>query len=251
MRNLSEQIEALIVGGNLQTGARLPSERQLASDFGVSRSSLREAIQQLVSRGRLVSRRGGGTYVTEPPMEMAINHAFSPLNNLMRDRPDYWQDVMEIRTSLEGDAAFFAAKRATNADKVRLRQELIRVSDSLLKRDQHSSARTDADFHMAIAHASHNAVLIQVMAGLFDLMEQSISHSLERLYQIPSTVETLERQHATIVDAILAGRADQARDAALEHLSYVDERLRPLEEAAARQRRLSHAFPQSLSLKDA
>lgn len=251
MRNLPEQIEAMIVDRAMREGARLPSERQLALQFGVSRSSLREAIQQLVSRGRLISRHGGGNYVATPPAEALLHNAFLPLATLVRDRPEYWQDVMEIRKSLEGDAAFYAAERATDLDKARLKAELERVSGTSTLSEPISPARADADFHMAIAHASHNAVLIQVMAGLFGLMEQSISHSLEALYHLPSTVEMLEQQHAAIIAAIIAGQAEQAREAALEHLVFVERSLRPIEEAAARQRRASHAISQSLSQKDA
>ncbi|HBF29193.1 FCD domain-containing protein [Rhizobium sp.] len=251
MRDLSEEIERMIVDGGLETGARLPSERQLAIDFGVSRSSLREAIQKLISRGRLISRRGGGTYVSQPSIAPLMRDAFDPLKALVGEWPEYWQDVMEIRKSLEGDAAFYAAERANDEDKARLKIELSRVSFPSPAQSATPLARADVEFHMSIAHASHNAVLIQVMAGLFGLMEQSISHSLEGLYRLPSTVAALERQHAAIIEAILTGRAEQARTAALEHLEFVERSLRPLEEAAARQRRASHALSQSLSQKDA
>jgi GntR family transcriptional regulator, L-lactate dehydrogenase operon regulator len=251
MRDLSEEIERLIAAGGLDVGARLPSERQLASTFGVSRSSLREAIQKLISRGRLVSRHGGGTYVAEPSASTALQDAFTPLKTLVGEWPDYWQDVMEIRKSLEGDAAYYAAERASDEDRARMKMELERVSHRHTPQDAAPLARADVEFHMSIAHASHNAVLIQVMAGLFDLMEQSISHSLEALYRLPSTVDMLEQQHAAIIEAILAGHAAQARTKALEHLEFVERSLRPIEEAAARQRRAFHAFPQSPSQKDA
>lgn len=250
MRDLPEKIDAMIAESGLEAGARLPSERQLASDFGVSRSSLREAIQMLVSRGRLMSRPGGGTYVTEPPTASLLQGAFAPLEGLVREWPDYWQDVMEIRKSLEGDAAFYAADRATDEDKTRLQSELERVSGCFAPKDAAPLARADVEFHMSIARASHNVVLIQIMKGLFGLMEQSISHSLEALYRLPSTVEALEAQHRAIIEAILAGRSEQARAAAIDHLEFVERSLRPLEDAAARQRRASHAFSQSLSQKD-
>ncbi|MBB4952216.1 GntR family L-lactate dehydrogenase operon transcriptional regulator [Agrobacterium vitis] len=247
MQNLPDRIEAIIADNRLETGARLPSERQLAAELGVSRSSLREAIQHLTTQGRLISRRGGGTYVAELPMDTPLHRAFLPLTSLVKQRPDYWQDVMEIRKSLEGDAAFYAAERASDADKIRLKAELERMSHAITDASAASAARADADFHMMIVHASHNAVFAQVMAGLFDLLEESISHSLEALYHLPSTVDMLERQHAAIIEAILAGRAAQARTAALDHLAFVERTLRPIEDAAARQRRASHALSRSLS----
>ncbi|MFG1305732.1 FCD domain-containing protein [Xanthobacter autotrophicus] len=259
MRKLSDEIEALILEGGLQAGARLPSERKLAVDFGVSRSRLREAIQQLVSRGILTARQGGGTFVAAPapsaasPSPLAgspLDKALSPLSSLARMEPGYWQDVMEIRKSLDGDTAYCAALRAGDEDRARLTaafERLIKAEGA----DEVTQARADAAFHMAVAEASHNAVLRQVMAGLFDLLQHSISASLEKLYRLPRTAHALEDQHRLIFEAIMEGRADDARNAALRHLDFVEDSLRLIEDAAARERRSVRALSRAAIQKEA
>ncbi|OLP52895.1 GntR family transcriptional regulator [Rhizobium rhizosphaerae] len=239
MTRLAERIETIMSENGLAPGDRLPSERQLAFTLGVSRSSLREALQMLISRGRLVSRQGGGTYVAakaDPQALPAIAAALSPLTERAAGEPGYWLDVMELRRSLEGDAAAHAALRATPADRLRLQAALDQVTDAG-PQDPEAQARADADFHMAVAEASHNIVLRQVMAGLFDLLQASISESLRALYRQPETTEPLARQHRAIAEAILAGDAERARAAALTHLDHVALSLRPLAEADARHRR--------------
>ncbi|MDI4657995.1 FCD domain-containing protein [Xanthobacter autotrophicus] len=263
MRKLADEIEALIAEGGLEAGARLPSERQLAADFGVSRSRLREAIQQLASRGILTARQGGGTFVAAPfaaPLATAplaapsaassLDKALFPLSSLARMEPGYWQDVMEIRKSLDGDTAYCAALRAGDEDRARLTAafERIRKAEGA---DAATQARADAAFHMAVAEASHNAVLRQVMAGLFDLLQHSISASLEKLYRLPRTAHALEDQHRLIFEAIVEGRADDARDAARRHLDFVEDSLRLIEDAAARERRSVRALSRAAIQKEA
>ncbi len=234
---LVEALEVRIAA--LGAGDRLPAERVLAQELGVSRSSIREAIQQLVSRGRLVARQGGGTFVQEPDHAWTGGGLIAPLAPLVRDDPAYWRDVIEIRRSLDASAAFFAATRATAEDKARLEACLAQMSARHSPGDPEEDARADVAFHMAVADASHNLVLRHVMAGLLDLLQASISQSLAKLYSVPRTFETLERQHRVLAEAILAGTPETARDAALQHLDFVEQTLRQIEEDAARLRRAS------------
>ncbi len=110
------QLEAMILEGTLKSGERLPAERVLAEQFGVSRPSLREAIQKLVAKGLLVSRQGGGNYVTE-----SLGATFSdPLLHLLEGNPEAQRDLLEFRHTLEGSCAYYAALRATSLDHQRL-----------------------------------------------------------------------------------------------------------------------------------
>lgn len=240
MADLTDTIEALIAARGLRPGARLPAERALAAELNVSRPTLREAIRHLASRGRLVSRRGGGTYVASAEAAEPLAQALGPLVAVAAGEPGYWHDVMEIRKSLDADMAYHAALRAGPQDKARLEAALSRVTSSGTK-DAATQARADSAFHMAVAEASHNAVMRQVMAGLFDLLRQSISQSLEKLYLIPSTAQALDDQHRAIASAIIEGRAEDARSAARRHLEFVEETLRGIEDDAARRRRASRA----------
>lgn len=236
MSQVADRIERLIAEGGLQPGARLPAERRLAIDLGISRSRLREAIQHLASRGILRSRQGGGTFVAKAGGTSPVEQALQPIASLARTDAGFWQDVMEIRKSLDADAAYFAALRATPADKDRLAQILAAVIEAE-GGDPHRQARADAALHMAIAEASHNMILRQIMLGLHAVLEASISESRVQLYRLAGTADVLESQHRDIVAAIIAGRADDARKAARRHLDFVEQNLRRIEEQAARQRR--------------
>ncbi len=241
MLSLTEQIEALIAERALAIGARLPPERTLATELGVSRSRLREAIQQLISRGIVTSRQGGGTYVADRASFLSLDTALKSVGTLMRTEAGYWRDVLEIRKSLDTDAAYYAALRATDADKARLQAALDAVSTAG-NADPAVQAKADAAFHIVIAEASHNAVLRQVVIGLSELLQGSIAESLTQLYRLPTTVDALDRQHGLIIEAILAGDGDGARKAAADHLVFVEGSLRDIEEAAARERRSSFAL---------
>jgi GntR family L-lactate dehydrogenase operon transcriptional regulator len=105
MSAVLERLESLIAAGKLAPGDRLPAERRLALDLGVSRSALREAIKQLASRGLLVSHHGGGTYLTSPEEAEPLRAVMQYIAPLAQSEAGYWRDVIEIRKSLEGDAA--------------------------------------------------------------------------------------------------------------------------------------------------
>lgn len=246
MSVLAERIEALIAEGQFAPGDRLPAERQLAADLGVSRSQLREAIKHLSSRGLIVSQRGGGTYVTSPEAAEPVRSALQSLAPLATSDAGYWRDIMEIRLSLESDAAGFAASRAEPDDLARIEAAYGALSAGLGDPSAAplSLAKLDAAFHQTIVRAAHNAVLFQVMTGLEALLEATISESIARLYRLPGVAADLDRQHLAILAAIRAGAADAARTAARDHLVFVAERLARLEEDAARHKRSTQALRQ-------
>ncbi|MCF1481060.1 MULTISPECIES: FCD domain-containing protein [Rhizobium/Agrobacterium group] len=239
--SLTGRIEAMIAERKLSPGDRLPPERSLAAELDVSRSRLREAIQQLISRGIVVSRRGGGTFVAIEDAAQSLERALKPLLPMVQGEAGYWRDVMEIRKSLDTDAAYYAALRATDLDKERMTVAFAAMSAAEGGNPQ-SQARADAAFHMAIAEASHNVVLRQIVAGLSELLQNSIAQSLMQFYRQPDLGPALERQHGLILDTILAGRPDEARKAAADHLAFVEENLRVIEDNRAREQRASEAL---------
>ena len=113
---VAASLERRILEGSLKSGDRLPPERELATDFGVSRPSLREAIQKLALKGMVQSRQGGGTYVTNA-LEATF---FDPWQDMMGSHPNLREDMLEFRRMIEGQAAEWAAERATEADLTRL-----------------------------------------------------------------------------------------------------------------------------------
>ncbi len=233
---IAAQLRELIRSRDLKPGDRLPAERALALELGVSRTVLREAIAQLSSQGLLHARVGGGTFVQGPP---SVVEPLQPYAPLFHGDPEYRFDVLETRHALEGAIAWHAALRATDEDRARIAQAFQTMLDAHGKDDPAGEARADAAFHLAIAEASHNLVLLQVMRGLFELLQANISQSREKLYLSPRTFEPLSVQHRDMMDAVLAGDPERARAAAHAHLEFVHTSLRTLDDDEARRARAS------------
>jgi GntR family transcriptional repressor for pyruvate dehydrogenase complex len=216
--DIVERLEAMILEGTLKAGERLPAERVLAEQFGVSRPSLREAIQKLGAKGLLVSRQGGGNYVSE-----GLGSMFSdPLLHLLESNPE--------------------AQRATEVDHQRLTQAFETLQDCYQRQGKVSRAEegaADAAFHLAIAEASHNAVLLHTIRGLFDLLKRNVVTNIGGMYaQRDETREQLMRQHRELYEAIIGGHAEAAREISQRHIDYVQE---VLAEVQAKELRLQRA----------
>lgn len=240
-RRLSDDIvarlEAMILEGTLKAGERLPAERVLAEQFGVSRPSLREAIQKLAAKGLLSSRQGGGTYVCEN-----LGSTFSdPLMHLLESNADAQRDLLEFRHTLEGSCAYYAALRATDMDRQRLGEAFERLQDCYGRAGEVTRAEegaADASFHLAIAEASHNAVLLHTIRGLFDLLKRNVVTNIGGMYALRGeTRGMLNAQHRALFEAIMEGRAEDARALSNQHIDYVQEVLADVVQQEARERR--------------
>ncbi len=224
------QVEALIVDGKLRPGEALPSERDLAQQLKVSRPSLREALLRLEAHGLVRVRRGGG-YETADVLAPTLT---DPLVHLLHRHARAVEDVLEMRHGVEALCASFAAERASAAD-IRRIGMAFRASDR--RRGQHDplgDADADAEFHLAIAEASHNTALVHVMRGLYNLLRTSAHRAREALYRHPGNLEFLRDQHRTIYEAIVARDAEQARAAAQIHLGFILASVRQLREPLAK-----------------
>ena len=213
-----EKIERSILEGTLKPGQRLPAERKFAEQMGVSRPSLREALQKLSARGMLVARRGGGTTVTK-----SLNPALeNPLLELISNSPDSHADVLELRHAIESLSAYYAASRRTESDIEQIRSCYKRLIISHSRQDAALEAKSDANFHLAIAEASHNVVLVHVMRSLFSLLRKSIRYNLENVYAQSGRFEHVRDQHYHLMTAIINGDPDNARSASDRHIDYVE-----------------------------
>lgn len=235
-----QRLLKLVETQGLLPGQKLPAERRLSEQLGVSRASLREAIQKLVSLGVLESRHGDGTYVKQHRSQaFLLPDTFEPLAALLSSDPEYRYDVLEARTALESATAWHAALRATQTDKDRIRH----CFDVMLMHQKHDnrelSARADAQFHLAIAQASHNVVLLRVMHGLFELVLSSVMHNRNTMFMLATTeaIEDLTSQHAALLDAIMEGDAPKARGTIEVHLEFVRDTVRRYDDDKARQQR--------------
>lgn len=233
--HVADRLRAMIEEQQLEAGMRLPAERQLAVQLGVSRNSLREAIARLNSEGLLLSRRGGGTFVRWQHESWSEQNIVQPLKTLLADDPDYSFDILEARHAIEASTAWHAALRATTADKEKIRL----CFDATLGDDPDLASQADVRFHLAIAEASHNVVLLQTMRGFFDLLQSSVKQSRQRMYLVPPVFACLTEQHQAVMDAILTGDADGARKAMMAHLKFVHTTIKRFDEDQARQARIT------------
>lgn len=232
---VASRVRTLIEEQQLEAGMKLPAERQLAVQLGVSRNSLREALAKLVSEGVLISRRGGGTFVRWQHEAWSEQNIVQPLKSLMADDPDYSFDILEARHAIEASTAWHAAMRATSADKEKIRL----CFEATQSEDPDLASQADVRFHLAIAEASHNVVLLQTMRGFFDVLQSSVKQSRQRMYLVPPVFSQLTEQHQAVLDAIVAGDADGARKAMMAHLSFVHTTIKQFDEDQARQARIT------------
>lgn len=234
-----QSLRILIEQNNMKVGDRLPAERKLCEQLGVSRSSLREAIQQLTSRGMLLSKVGAGTFLQQLPINWSQHQIVQPLSDLIDQDPAYRFDVQEARTILEGGTAWYAAERATPEDLQNIRDCYAQISHFQAIGDDDQAAQADARFHLAIAEASHNLVLIQMMRGLFDLLQFNVVLGRRKVYSEPHRFDQLHLQHQQVIDAIERRDPEAARQAVCGHIEFVIQQVRSIDEEDARRQRAS------------
>ena len=214
---VAAELEHRILEGALKPGDRLPPERELALELGVSRPSLREAMQKLVFKGLLTTRHGGGTHVTD----RLEAHFVDPWQDMLQGHPTLHRDLLEFRQLLESQAAYLAADRATDVDIARL-DALHQALESHYATDD-IAACIDADvaFHQAIAEASHNVLIGHLTASLMRVIHGHITGNLEHLHARPQRWEQLSTQHRAIWQAIRDRKPDDAAAAARSHIEFV------------------------------
>jgi len=204
---LLSNFKRLISEGALVAGSRLPSERELAENFQVSRSSLRQALKVLEIMGVISQRVGDGTYLnaTAPtvlgePMEFLIL-----LNGIS------FHELMEARIIVEPELAARAATRATAEDLAVLRREMTAMRDNAKTKSRGS--QHDLQFHQAIFAAAGN----RVCSMMFTVVHQSLQGLMELTSRRVPVEHTLHL-HQRIYSAIRRADADEARKRMAEHL---------------------------------
>ncbi|TPA22764.1 GntR family transcriptional regulator [Burkholderia pseudomallei] len=214
---VSDQIKSLISAGKLLPGQKLPTERELAAQLNVSRPSLREALVRLEADGFIGSVGRGGFVVSDITAPVVS----SPLADLLLQNPEASHDVLELRHGLETISTAYAAERATPGDLATIKEAFDTLAGHSLKHEPGRLAEVDANFHLAIADATHNVALIHVMHGIHGLLQESM-HKSHRLVNHADAMErALLEQHTEIYEAIAAKDPERARAAAERHLRYV------------------------------
>lgn len=201
------RIRGLIAHGDLHPGDRLPAERDLAKQLGISRPSLRAGLRTLVALGVLHSRHGSGTYVAEKPAFdseqlslMAALHGFT------------FDQMFEARRVLEVQIAGLAAERATGESLTLLAEELANMYATL--DDPQQYLIHDIKFHRALAAASDNPILAALVEMVSAVMYDRRRDTIGRAHDFKESIEL----HQRIYRAIRAHKIDDARAAMHEHL---------------------------------
>ncbi len=216
---LYDQLEQSITEGSLRANVRLPSERQLAVDHHLSRAAVREVLIRLKAQGYIHSRQGGGHYVATDFRQ----HTMQPLMDLLVRSPEARFDLLEFRHTIEGDCAYYAALRANDIDRQAITTAFEQMQKTYCDQDLTQTAQADADFHLAIAEASHNLVYLHLMQSLFEVVRNSVFVNVADIFSLESRRDILMRQHSEIYDAIINAQPTTAREAAQRHIRYVEE----------------------------
>lgn len=209
-----QQIEESIFQGELSEGSQLPAERDLAKQFGVSRTAVREAIKALQEKGLVDAFPGRGTFVTSGTSSSMRRS----LDRIIKSgEPDGWAQLVEIREILEPEIAALAALRSDEQDLAAM-QEAVEVMDSA-RRDSDAFIEADLDFHLALAEAAANPIVLSLIDSIVGLLRE------QRLltFRVEGGPERGQHHHKRILEAIQRRNPQGARAAMQAHLSQVRE----------------------------
>lgn len=210
--DVTHEIRQMILSGEVMPGEFLPTRRDLADRFGVGLSTVHEAIQALSAVGMLASRPGKGTWVREDALDVLIHpEAVRTRLGELNARKMY-----EARGVIEIALTEFAAERATPEDIERIRDAMRRMEASV--DDETAFVQADLDFHLAVAKAGKNELLEQ----FYHLLRKLIVEVIREMLKLPHVKEDSIPYQRAIVEAIEAGDPAQAREAAIDHMAYVD-----------------------------
>lgn len=214
-----DQILAEIQSGTFAIGDKLPTERELCAQFGVSRAPIRQALSALEMNGYIYSRQGEGVYVknTQPPSEPStsasvILESISP------------EDIVEARMNFEPLIARFAAQRATDEDIRALRATIVQMEKET--EAGHYVPETDEMLHMGIAKASHNDLFVQWMAVIANAMKQQEMWQFirDRTVTRPDYRDTNFSEHKRIIEAIEHRNDEEAAKLMTAHMQNLYDR---------------------------
>jgi GntR family transcriptional repressor for pyruvate dehydrogenase complex len=213
---IANQIKTLIIEGELKPGDPLPPERELMGLLNVSRPSIREALKSLVGMGFLETSKGNRTVVKS----LAAGSILEPLNYLLKDDITIVFQLLEVRKAIEAWNAYYAAKRATAEDIARLTENLEGMRRKL-QREDFNLETDDADFHLSISEATHNKIQTHIMFTIYDILKNTIGQ-----YYSNFDLDRIYHQHLEVALAIKKKDSEEARSKILEHLDYVESRIK-------------------------
>jgi GntR family transcriptional repressor for pyruvate dehydrogenase complex len=209
---VEERLLGLIASGRLEPGDAMPSERELAQLYAVGRSSIREALRMLESKG--VIRSFGNANFKVAEFGNALNHSLDFL--LSVDQADF-TELFEVRHMLEAEAAALAASRHVDADTDEMARQIVAMEAGL--GDEQDFITADLRFHLAIAQATRNRLIVHLMHAIRSQLQRSLATS----FHVPGSPQHAIEMHRLILDAIVAREPVEARRRMHEHVSRVEQ----------------------------
>lgn len=212
------QLLSLIGSGKLKPGDQLPPERELASELGVSRQSVREAVYKAEMLGFVQVRQGEGTFVLS-----SVGKALgTPLGVLLKEESQTIFDFLEMRKQLEGWCAEAAASEAGDEDLAGMLDVLNRMKRTGLT--DANWEKLDVEFHLSVAAASHNVVAVHIMEALRPNFE--IFFDFRQRIKEPDPSGLMWQHHYEVYEAIARREPGEARRKIVDHLDFIEEGLR-------------------------
>jgi GntR family transcriptional repressor for pyruvate dehydrogenase complex len=209
---VASQIQRLISEGRVKPGDRLPPERELAEIFGVSRTSVRDAIRVLEMQGLVEPRQGEGTLVRQDPADGVI----ATLADSLAASKGFTADLFDMRRILEPPLARVAALRATGEDIVAL-EEILDAQEVRVRADEVAIAE-DTAFHYRLAQVSKNQVIPKVMDVIMDLLAESRARSLQGIKRAEKSLEG----HRQILEAVKHRDGQEAAERMRAHIEEIE-----------------------------
>jgi len=207
-----QQIEESIRKGALKAGDQLPAERELAEQFGVSRTAVREAVKALREKGLVEAYPGRGTFITSE----TSNTIRITLDRMVRaGQLEGTLQLVEVREILEPEIAALAATRA-NEEMVNEMREAVRIMD-VARQDPEAYIEADLDFHLALAEAAANPIILSLIDSIVGVLREQRM----RIFQVDGGPMRGQYHHRRILAAIENRDASGAREAMRAHLRQV------------------------------
>jgi GntR family transcriptional repressor for pyruvate dehydrogenase complex len=210
---VAENLLEGIAERRLTPGETLPTERELTESFRVGRSSVREALRMLESKG-VIRAAGNGSFVVAD----AANLLDGSLQLMLSLERSNLRELFEVRRILEGELAALAAERRSDDDLTRMAEAIAVMDAALSEDDQDGYAAADVRFHLTVAEASGNRIAEHMMLAIRGVLRLA----LEAIFRIAGSPERSQGQHRGIMEAIAGGNADEARRRMIEHLTRVE-----------------------------
>lgn len=225
---VADQLKALIASQHLKPGDRLPAERELAEQLGISRTVLREAIKFLEQQGLLLVQVGRGTFVAQVEPE-DVSTAFAESLNIMMQQiieKGHFEYFYEIRRMIETEVARIAALRATKEDIAQIEKHLTQMQD-YHQSDIEKFTEADTEYHQALAQATQNPLFLTLLMSITKLLRQIQF----KASGTPGGPEDAIAYHTRILEAVRAQDPDASQQAMAEHLENVFGRLQAVNDA--------------------